>query len=888
MNRRFKTRSTAPLRLLLEKLRLLLVSTCFLSIICVARGQDLSVIYDFDIGEQGIQSALLELAESTGTSIVFAHNIGDGLRSTSVSGRMTVGDALARVLLDTGLSFEEIESGVVIVRKSTTVNRESSNGSMDGGGARRSDSSDQLEYRADEERDRVFVEEILVAAQKRVENLQSVPIAITVLPSPVLSDANIVTLDQAVHLVSSLTYSGGVEPRNASIRLRGIGTQSFSLAVEPSVSLTVDGIVTGRPGVVAEDIVDIERVEVLRGPQGIFFGKNSSAGAINIVTRGPNEDEFGGYLKLNAAEQNEVSVRGAVSGPTHEQWSFRSSGFYRDWDGISKNKATRERVGGVDSSWGGRGKLQYTGGDLRVLFSLDYAETDSECCVRAGRSILSDDTFLERAGTPIGPENIDVREDADVFSRSRIGGASIELHMPVMADHTITYLGGYRSWWNQANLDNDSTRFNFVTRQGGTTDSWLTTHELRFASVQDRSVSYVAGLYGFQHSADRRFRDSGCLLGELNELDFDFSRGLVAGCSIEEGTLGSGNFFATVENINVALFGHAAWRLAADVELIGGFRLIYETLEFTYERDNPITGNLSGLLPGQFSAVGKTSDARLIGLAGLKYNFIDDVMGYTTLSSGYKGPAYSISQPLDDETLSRGPLQAERSINFEAGLKGQFYRGQLILNGALFHTKIDGLQIQARDPKTQGVTFRNAASVQTQGVEIDFTSRLTRDASLVGGLTLLDARFVSFVDGLCYPEQSASHGCVNDVQNLSGKPFVNAPNTKLTLSGKYDFGLGRWSGSVQATYVWQDDTLFAINQDRNRVQASYGILNAQLGLTSPQQSVEWQFYAKNLTDRFYVTDIIQNVDTVQAQSGYYHTFARDVGRYFGATVQLNF
>ena len=740
------------------------------------------------------------------------------------------------------------------------------------------------------------LEEVIVTAQKRAEGLQDVPVAISALSSEQLEDAGIDTIDQATALLPSFTFSNGVEPRNTSVRLRGIGTQSFSLAVEPSVSMVIDGIVTGRPGAALEDMADIERVEVLRGPQGTLFGKNASVGAINIITKGPNEEEFEGYVRAGIAEDGEYSLKSAITGPLNERVSYRLNAFYRELDGVAKNVNTGNKEGGIDGSWGLRGKLRYNAGDnFDATLTADVSEKDSECCVRAGREILVEDSFLERSGTPIGSENIDVSEDADVFSDTENAGIALEANWALGGEHTLTYIGGFRRWENTANLDNDSTRFDFIPRQGGTTKSDVITHELRLSSPAGGSFDYVAGLYYFDHESDRAFMDIGCRLNELNEKDFDFEKGKIAGCSLEANTEGSGNWMGSVDNENYAAFAHANFHVTDQLTLLAGFRALREELSFDFLRNNPTTGNLGGRLVGRFEASESTSDTATVWKAGVQYQWNEDVMAYFTASTGYKGQAYNISQPLSAATLEREPLDPEESDNFELGLKSTLLDNRLIVNIAAFTTDIDGFQTNGRDPDTNVNIFRNAATVRTRGVEVDFSAAAGESLTLHGGLTLLDATFDKFPGAPCYPGQTEEMGCVDKSedmsgasQDLSGAQFNNAPDAKFSLSAKWSFPVGGWSAYLQPTYVWQDDVIFNFNQDPNRVQDSYGLLHAQFGLVSPDGGVEISVYGRNLTDEFYATDIFRNVPTVGSANGYYHTFARDVERYFGANVKFLF
>jgi iron complex outermembrane receptor protein len=201
------------------------------------------------------------------------------------------------------------------------------------------------------------IEEITVTATKREENVQDVPVAVSVLSQETIENSHAVGLEGLQALVPSASFRKGNTTRNSTVFIRGVGTISFSTAAEPSVSTVVDGVVLGRSGQAFGDLYDLERLEVLRGPQGTLFGKNASAGVVNITTRRPTE-EFEGYVDLSYFDGNEVRVKGRVSGPLGDNARGSLTLFKGEFDGYLRNVYTNEMTSGYDRE-GFRAMLEY-------------------------------------------------------------------------------------------------------------------------------------------------------------------------------------------------------------------------------------------------------------------------------------------------------------------------------------------------------------------------------------------------------------------------------------------------------------------------------------------------------------------------------------------------
>ena len=224
------------------------------------------------------------------------------------------------------------------------------------------------------------IEEIIVTSQKREQSLQEVPISVSVLGGAELDNGgNLMDLQSIQAQVPALTYRRGSGNRESSLIIRGIGTVSFSTAAEPAVATVIDGVVLSRSGAAFNELADIERIEVLKGPQGTLFGKNASAGVINIITKGPTED-FEASAQASYFERSEVRLKTSISGPVSDSVGVRLNGFYGTFDGHLDSVFTGERAQGYDRS-GLRGVVEWDASDaLTVSFIGDYMSRDDNCC----------------------------------------------------------------------------------------------------------------------------------------------------------------------------------------------------------------------------------------------------------------------------------------------------------------------------------------------------------------------------------------------------------------------------------------------------------------------------------------------------------------------------
>ncbi|MGI9428774.1 MAG: TonB-dependent receptor, partial [Bythopirellula sp.] len=273
------------------------------------------------------------------------------------------------------------------------------------------------------------LDEIVVTAQKREQSLQEVPLAVSAFSGEFLESLQLFSTDDLSQVTPTITVLGAATSQNQVLRIRGIGTQSFGAAVEPSVSLVIDGVVLARQSQGFQDLLDIERIEVLRGPQSTLFGKNASAGVIHFISRRPSE-EFEATGEVTVAEEGEYRIGASVSGPLSATSGYRLTGYYRDigayFDNAFDGSGTNSK-----EHWGFRGKLEFEPADeLSILFSADYKKEDDNCCQPAvaqtfGPTAAEYESVV--APAVVSKDSTSVNVDAPVFNKTDDWGVSVQV-----------------------------------------------------------------------------------------------------------------------------------------------------------------------------------------------------------------------------------------------------------------------------------------------------------------------------------------------------------------------------------------------------------------------------------------------------------------------------
>lgn len=747
------------------------------------------------------------------------------------------------------------------------------------------------------------LEEVIVTASKREQSLQDVSVSVMALPESLLRDSFLTDSEDLTQLVPSLNIQKSGAPRGSSFNIRGIGTQSFSSAVEPSVSTVLDGVVLGRSGMAFLQLLDVERVEVLRGPQGTLFGKNSTAGVVHIITQDPTE-EFSGSVSATAIEDDQLQGGFTMAGPINDTLGYRLTGFYAQDDGYIDNVYNGNTLNEKDD-WSLRGKLRWDPTDsLSLLWSSDYNESEGDCCVATYRVINpwpeeppnnqeQVDSILETL-SPVVPSETNTKVNHDYPDKLDVTGEGHSLTADWdLGVHTLTSITARRKWEQKTSVDADGVPERVATVdiwQSGHTQQEQWTQELRLTSPADQLISYVAGLYYFDQTINRTFDR---FLG-LGSPDLD--------------GVATSNF--QVDTLNYAAFGEATWNISDDWRLVLGARYTHDKIDFDFERSSE-----SAFQPVIDPFSKDVTEDDTSGKATLEWNATEDMLLYAAYVQGYKGPAFNITTGSTPENTQ--PADPETSESFEVGIKSNWFDNRLVLNVSVFHTEYDDFQAQAteselildedgnpvdqngdgEDDRKFSFILTNVGEVTTEGIEMDIMAQPTDNLTLFGGLAWIDAQIDDYKGGPCSFGQEyrgigyrgqASCGDEPANQDLSGGDLPYSPDWKLNLAANYTIGLERQPFDVilNASFRAQDDVQLSIDQDHYQSQDGYEIVDLSVKLQDKDDRYSAALFVKNAFDEDYVSNIsAQNENLVP--NAYMQFLPRSFERRIGVELRYN-
>lgn len=760
--------------------------------------------------------------------------------------------------------------------------------------------------------------EIIVTAQKRNERLQDVPLSVTALTSEALENRQITDTSGLTQLAPSLTFQQGNNPSNASFRIRGIGTSLFGQGTEPSVSVVLDGVVAARQAQGFADLIDVERIEILRGPQGTLFGKNSTAGVISVVTARPSK-EWTGRLLATVAEFDEYRIAGTVSGPINDKIGLRVTGFYNDVGGYIENVVRGDKANGFES-YGVRGKLEIEPTEgLNLLFSAEYRKNDAECCQQV--LIRSDNPTLTALVAPVvpGPRNTQVATNLPITNETSQETYSLNASYE-LGSVQLTSITAYQKFTFNNNVDADGINtdvprftgpsFSQFDLNGGPIDLDNFTQEFQISSIGQNRLNYVVGVFYSKLNLDRGFsrRLAQCPAGRPVNV------GLAIGAACPSPLFLSGGHTAQLENESYAAFGQFDYTISGGLKLLGGLRVQHETLAVAGQRTGQslIAGDLPlfGPITGRVS----TSDSEVTGKAGLQYEFSRRAQVYATYTRGYKGPG--LDTEVTTNFATQIPVEPETADAYEIGFKGSTSDGRLTLAASLFWTDFKNLQVQANrsDPGTGNFIFvqTNAGTAQTKGFEIEATLR--PDDNLTIGLSGSYVDATADVNGLgcplqsqaaavvverggaqpantCFVQRLATGGLSGAQQNVRGGYLPASPNWRFAINPRYEREVGNYRAFADLSLSYQSDQFFAIEQDPLLVQDGYAVVDLAVGITPKDTGFSASVFVKNLFDtRFYSTmghnALLTTATLTPNNLGGF--LPKNAFRYIGATVGYSF
>ena len=708
-------------------------------------------------------------------------------------------------------------------------------------------------FAAQGDEESVSLQAVTVTATRRAESLQKVPVAVSVVDGEQLERDNRNGVASIVQQVPSLNFRTGASNKDTSLFIRGVGTISTSPGVEPTVATVIDGVVYGRPGQATLDLLDLERIEVLRGPQGTLFGKNASAGVLNIVTKAPTEETHG-YIDQSYYSGNESRTRFGIGGsliPDTLKGSLTT--LFGSYDGNVDNRANGHEVNGYNRK-GVRGKLEFTpNDDLTLTLAADYMQSHDDAPNGVVSKALTPAFAGALAPLSASGHSRDIASDYRSHVEDINKGLSAQLDWN-LGDYTLTSITAWRGWDNTQWQDGD--RLATITSAfPGTEDKGDLSYdqysqEVRLASPKGEFVEYVGGLF-YMHGKD----------------DETYRRTLVTPTGSQRGVADY-----TTTSDSYSAFGETTLNFTSRLRGIAGLRWTHDDLEYDHRRVSTSATTVSGIQPGTRSS-GSVDEDGWSGRLGVQYDLSDDVMAYVTYSRGYKGPAYNVffnMQPRDTDAL-----KPETSNTWEAGIKASAWDNRLTSNLAVFHSEYDNYQANFFDTVANQVVTRliNAGSVSTEGVELDYALQATQNLKLSGALAYTRAR----IDQFSCPAGAAA-SC-----NVDGKTLPYSPDWKSYVRADYSIPLANGLDVELGTdYSWQSEVQYDISQNPDTKQGAYGIWNASIALADYTNGWRVALLGKNLADKSYSPMLASG-------SGYiYRAVPRDDERYFGVQLRKDF
>jgi iron complex outermembrane receptor protein len=700
--------------------------------------------------------------------------------------------------------------------------------------------------------------EVVVTATKRRENVQDVPMSILPISGNQLAANQIFSVDQLSRAVPGFNdYYGAYQDARTTFSLRGVGTVSNGQLTQPSVGVVIDGVFIARSAAAMNMLSfgDIDHVEILRGPQGTLFGKNTTAGALNVVTRSPTQRPEGD-VSVSYGSYNEIRAQGYVSGPltNGDAVSGSMAFFAHHMDGYIHNILDNDYYDGSQSA-GMRGKLQLKPRDgTRVLLSVDYENQRTTCCVAPIRYVNSQSPLADQGlypGLPnpfppgfVGPYNTQITglDPLHRQTENRSDGLSVTLDQDLGAGYTLTSISAYRQWYATwdipvGNLNDTIIPESFPTNTG-IGNEYQASEEARIASPKGGFVDYVAGLFYYK---DQIFQP------ETYGLDLASITGAPVGTEVDVGQWASHG-----GSIDYAAFIDANFHLTSALTLVAGARetrdKVFLNLHGTYIFGEPMlvdTSHTVTLPSWRF---------------GPQYTISPNLMTYATVSHSFKGSAYD-----DKSTEPSGELaEPEVATSFEVGFKSTLLDNRLRANADAYLTNYKNFQAQGvvQNPQTLVLieVLKNAGELRSQGVEMDLAAIPYRGVSLNLNAAYIHSYFASFPNAPCYGGEPIGPGeCsgAGGFQNITGKPNALTPEFSYNADARYDLpaDLLPFNPFVLVGYSWKSKVQWDILQDPHNIEGAYGLLNASIGARSSDGRISVTLYGTNLTNRFHTAGL---------------------------------
>ncbi len=739
----------------------------------------------------------------------------------------------------------------------------------------------------------VSLDEVVVTATRRSERLQDVPLAVSAVSGDQLSKTGGKGVTDLQYTVSGVQF--GTSPNDSGFRLRGVGSAGgFTSSSESPVGLVVDGVVVpfGSP---VDSLGDLERVEVLKGPQGTQFGKNASSGVISITTRKPSLGAATGDFFASYGSLNERDIHGGVTTPLTDGLAVGIFLFDKAYDGFVHNVVRNEDWGGTHNS-GGRGKLYFKPSDTFSAYLIaDYSRQRQKGPGQLwtlNKAPASDPSFnlpftnLSTLGVTAGASNdVSIEEGGGNYDTKNYG-TSLELNWE-LGDYTLTSLTAYRGFKEDpfTYAIDGSPQVKFTARARGSVKS-QTSQEFRLTSPAGDRLSYVAGVFLSRLEIENR--------GESAQLRpaTPYNPSLIV-------SITAGLNHGRTKTESAAVFADGRFKLSEQLSLLGGVRMTKDKVDASNwsELDTTLpafTGS-AGTVPYTPRAVqtGSTSKSSPSGRIGLDYKPSEDVLIFGTVARGYLGPTVTFSALSGTRTNV-----APQTVNdVTIGAKTTLLDRRLTLNGNIFYDKYNDLQTAVL--RNNEFVTENAGGLKAQGFELEANLKVNSSLKLNASTTYSDAKYTDYLTACPNSIQAAGAAAVaaqcnapgsttaNPLYQAKGQTLAGAPKLTVVLGGAFEHSISSaLTLDASANYSYRTKTQNAVG-DANTIQKGYGVLNVSVGVGPEDRQWRAGVFARNLLDQDFNAAII-TLPFQTGYDGYVNWRTREASRTVGVSLEGHF
>lgn len=753
------------------------------------------------------------------------------------------------------------------------------------------------------------LEEVIVTAQKRAQNLQDVPVAVTAFNAEMLRNSGVRDMFELSSIAPSLNVEQTQTSSNTTFGIRGIFTSAQNFGLEPSVGLYVDGVYRSRQGSMINNMVDIAAIEVLRGPQGTLFGRNTPAGAILVNSVEPDFEDSG-YLEAGAGAYDLLNISGARSFTLIEdELAMRFSGFNMDRDGIvdavgknlQEDNALNDR-----NRWGLRLQALYTpNDDLTLRLVGDRSRLDEVCCVagtwknnfyatnpaapqKPGTDLAVQDQL---GGTILPGENFyDYKASISFKPRSKNTDEGLSLRADWQTGHLlITSISAYRAHDSYDNTDADAYDIDALVRTNDLKQEQYS-QEIRFSSdaLNDR-LTYVTGLYYFHQELDST---TVTILGEDTYILGSAYLGIDP--PLPQATLPPGSFAQNVADQthdSYALFAQADYHITDQWAVTAGLRWTDENKTmsntFTENPNDPVPAGFIGLaeLAPRPNIDEEFNQSKVTGTLKVSWFMNELTMFYASYGTGYKAGGINTDRiPSSADTV----FEPETAQSWELGMKAEYPDQALRMNVALHKSDTDDLQTSSF--QGAGFVLDNAGTAETYGGEIDLLWAPTPSTTVTLSYAYNHAEYSDFEDGPCWigtvwltsePDPHANGG---DTCDRSGGMVAGNPENVVALTANQLFRINtNIAGFINGEYIWTDERMTDVNNDPEKLDGSYQVVNLRAGLLYEPWNTTLTLWGRNVFDAESTSTIADAV----AQDGRYLAYYKEPATW-GATLRWDF